>query len=339
MPARPFALTALLVAAPLAAARAERSLHHETVVDAPIDGVWAAFTTKEGTESWMVAQAEIDLRVGGTMRTHYDPKGKLGDPNTIVNEILSFEPRRMLSLRAVKAPENTVAARIMALGSTWSVIRLEAAAPDRTRVHVSSYGWGEGPEWDEAYRFFEKGNAWTLERLRQKFARPDAGKRDADVLARLSSLAGGEWIFENAREDGGVFRGRSVVEAGPDGHSLLMKGWLGDSRGMFFHALTQVFREPKTGAARFLNVNETGAVTEGGIWLAEPNRLVWNWQATALDGARTDYRVEMVFDKPDEYIFRLFNASAGDERPPIVTTRWRRVAEAPEVFRKLRSEN
>ena len=58
--------------------------------------VWAAFTTKEGQESWNVAHAEIDLKIGGKMLTHYDPAGRIGDPNTIENIILCFEPRRML---------------------------------------------------------------------------------------------------------------------------------------------------------------------------------------------------------------------------------------------------
>ena len=68
----------------------------EGMIGAPVDAVWAAFTTKEGQESWNVAHAEIDLKIGGKMRTHYDPAGRIGDPNTIENTILCFEPKRML---------------------------------------------------------------------------------------------------------------------------------------------------------------------------------------------------------------------------------------------------
>ena len=64
----------------------------EGVIEAPVEAVWAAFATKEGQESWNVAHAEIELKIGGKMRTHYDPKGQIGDPNTIENRILSFEP-------------------------------------------------------------------------------------------------------------------------------------------------------------------------------------------------------------------------------------------------------
>ena len=70
------------------------SLVTEGVIEAPVDAVWAAFATKAGQESWNVAHAEIELKVGGKMRTHYDPKGQIGDPNTIESRILSFEPKR-----------------------------------------------------------------------------------------------------------------------------------------------------------------------------------------------------------------------------------------------------
>ena len=55
------------------------------MIEAPVDSVWAAFTTKEGQESWNVAHAEIDLKIGGKMRTHYDAAGRIGDSNTIEN--------------------------------------------------------------------------------------------------------------------------------------------------------------------------------------------------------------------------------------------------------------
>ncbi len=44
-------------------------LVHEGVVKAPVDKVWAAFTTKEGLESWMAAHAQIDLKVGRRLET------------------------------------------------------------------------------------------------------------------------------------------------------------------------------------------------------------------------------------------------------------------------------
>src|SRR5262245_21869116 len=95
-------LAAMCSSAP---ALADRTLVAEATVSAPVAEVWKAYTTNEGFASWAVAKAEIDLRVGGDMRTHYNPKGVLGDDGTIVNRILAFEPERMLTMQNVKAPK------------------------------------------------------------------------------------------------------------------------------------------------------------------------------------------------------------------------------------------
>ena len=48
----------------------------EGVVDAPVEQVWAALCTREGLESWNVAHADVDLRVGGLMRHALRPQGQ-----------------------------------------------------------------------------------------------------------------------------------------------------------------------------------------------------------------------------------------------------------------------
>src|SRR3712207_5587081 len=83
----------------------DNRLVHAGLVAAPVKDVWTAFTTKEGQESWMTAHSEIELKVGGLMRTNYDPKGTVGDPKTIENMIISYDPERMLSIKVTKAPE------------------------------------------------------------------------------------------------------------------------------------------------------------------------------------------------------------------------------------------
>ena len=56
--------TIVLALAPLVGSAQEGApLIHEGIVAAPVAQVWAAYTTQAGLESWMVAHAEIDLRV------------------------------------------------------------------------------------------------------------------------------------------------------------------------------------------------------------------------------------------------------------------------------------
>jgi uncharacterized protein YndB with AHSA1/START domain len=139
----------------------------EGVVEAPIEAVWAALCTKEGLESWNVAHAEVDLRVGGLMRTHYDPKGQIGDPNTIENRILSLEPLRMLSIQVAKPPEKFPFKT--SIKSVWQVIHFEPVGPTRTSVKIVGLGYSTDPESTKLREFFDKGNAYTLKKLQERF--------------------------------------------------------------------------------------------------------------------------------------------------------------------------
>ncbi len=139
----------------------------EGIIEAPVEAVWAALATKEGQESWNVAHAEIDLKVGGKMRTHYDPKGVIGDPNTIENTILAFEPNRMLAQQVTgtpaKFPFND------AIRNMWTVIHFEDAGPGRTRLRIVGVGYGDDEESRKLRAFFDKGNDYTIKKLQAKF--------------------------------------------------------------------------------------------------------------------------------------------------------------------------
>src|SRR5438270_6021911 len=69
----------------------------EADLDVTVEKVWNAFTTGEGIKLMGVAQAKIDLRVGGKMLTHYSPNGVLGDEGTIENTYLAFEPMHVIA--------------------------------------------------------------------------------------------------------------------------------------------------------------------------------------------------------------------------------------------------
>jgi uncharacterized protein YndB with AHSA1/START domain len=139
----------------------------EGVIEAPVEAVWAALTTKEGQESWNVAHAEVDLKVGGKMRTHYDPKGILGDPNTIEHVILAFEPNRMFAQQVVHSPEKFPFKD--AIRKMWTVIHFEDAGPGRTRLRVVGVGYGDDEESRKLKAFFAKGNDYTIKKLQAKF--------------------------------------------------------------------------------------------------------------------------------------------------------------------------
>ena len=153
----------------ISGAAAADSITTEGVVSAPVAEVWSAFATSEGLRSWMAPHADIDLRVDGLMRANYKPEGTLGDGSTIVNRVLSFEPRRMLSMRVAKAPDDfPFPGAIMAM---WTVVYFDALPDAKTHLRVVSMGFTPDAESQKMRAFFERGNAYTLMKLQEKFAK------------------------------------------------------------------------------------------------------------------------------------------------------------------------
>ena len=154
------------------AANATDELVTEGTIAAPVEKVWEAFATKEGQESWNVSHAEIELKVGGKMKTHYDPKGQIGDPNTIENTILCFEPNRMMAIQCANPPMNFPYKD--AIKSMWTVLYFEDAGPSLTKLRIVGVGYGDDDESRKLRAFFDKGNSYTLKKLEEKFAKKAA---------------------------------------------------------------------------------------------------------------------------------------------------------------------
>jgi len=139
----------------------------EGFVNAPIAEVWRLFTTSDGFKTTGAAQAEVDLRVGGLIRAHYDPKGSLGDPETVVNEILAYEPQRMLALR-IKQPPASFPYRD-AVAGTWTVIYFTPSGQDMTHVRIVGLGYRDEAQSQAMRQFFENGNRATLDHIAQRY--------------------------------------------------------------------------------------------------------------------------------------------------------------------------
>jgi uncharacterized protein YndB with AHSA1/START domain len=138
----------------------------EVVLKAPPAEVWKAFSTPEGYKLLGVAHCEMDFRVGGLIRSHYDPNGRIGDEGTIENEILSFEPGRMLSIRVHKPPAK-FPFREETWKGTWSVITLTDLGDGRTHLRIAGLGYPDTDEGRKMRTFFRSGNAWVVSVLRK----------------------------------------------------------------------------------------------------------------------------------------------------------------------------
>ena len=137
----------------------------EATVSAPVATVWELFTTADGMKKWMAPKVDIELKVGGKIRSSYSPTGELGDDKTIENTIIAFDPHHMLSMRNTKAPEGFPFPK--AIAKSWSVIYLEEISEKETKVTLVSLGQGDDAESKEMRAYFKKANAGLLEKLKR----------------------------------------------------------------------------------------------------------------------------------------------------------------------------
>lgn len=159
-------LIALLATVMVTAVHAAEPQVTEGFINAPVAEVWRLFTTADGFKSTGVAHADVDLRIGGTIRSHYDPRGALGDPNTIVNEILAYEPERMLAIRIKQAPADFPYQN--AMRHVWTVVYLTPAG-SMTQVRMVGLGYNDDPESKAMREFFANGNRVTLDRMAKPY--------------------------------------------------------------------------------------------------------------------------------------------------------------------------
>lgn len=135
----------------------ELVLIQEFNINVPIDSVWTAYTTEKGWESWAVAIAEIDFKVGGIIRTNYNKEGKIGDETTITLHVRNYIPQRMITLQAeltknfpefMKADERDL----------YNVILFEEISPNKTKVISYGIGYKNNEKYMSLMKFFIQGN-------------------------------------------------------------------------------------------------------------------------------------------------------------------------------------
>jgi uncharacterized protein YndB with AHSA1/START domain len=162
-------LLSLVAVSSVAVAGDEVSFVNEGFVPAPIDEVWRILATSEGYKALGPALAEVDLRVGGTIRSRYRADGVLGDAETIENVILAYEPPRMIAIRIQKPPATFPFKE--AWKQPWTVLTL-TPVEGGTHMRAASLGYGSDEESLAMRRFFEAGNQQTIETLRRHFGAP-----------------------------------------------------------------------------------------------------------------------------------------------------------------------
>jgi uncharacterized protein YndB with AHSA1/START domain len=129
---------------------ADQAIKLEIILDAPVNRVWQAWTTRDGIKSFFAPDCDIDLRVLGKYDILFAPTAPVGLRGAEGNILLAIQEGKMLSF-TWDAPPTFPEIRKQ---RTSVVIRLVPITGNRTKLIFRQTGWGEGEEWKKAHDYF-----------------------------------------------------------------------------------------------------------------------------------------------------------------------------------------
>lgn len=162
---RIFLLTMFFAIRSCGALAAEKAIEAEAVVPAPVNEVYAAWTTVEGVKGFFAPDAVIELKPNGLYEMHMNPFAPPGARGADDMRILSLQENRMLSF-TWNAPPHLPEARKQ---RTAVIVRFVPISPKETRVTLHHTGWAEGGEWEKAHDYFTKAWPYVLGNLKKRF--------------------------------------------------------------------------------------------------------------------------------------------------------------------------
>lgn len=153
------------VGAPALAGQQERVLHHEVVIEAPLDVVWRAWTTVEGLRPISRA-SRIELIPGGRyewfLDLEPDERGRRGSEGSRIVYVVA---ERELVFDWTFPPDTPGLRRAGA--TTLVTVRFEPLTSG-VRVRLTASGWQSGDEWEQGYRYFDAAWGRVLELMKRR---------------------------------------------------------------------------------------------------------------------------------------------------------------------------
>ncbi|HXJ72968.1 MAG TPA: SRPBCC domain-containing protein [Candidatus Dormibacteraeota bacterium] len=164
----------------------DRVIRLAVEVAASPEEVWRTLTTSEGWKSFAVAFAQVDMRIGGMIETSYNPMARLGDPDNIKNEVVAYVPGRIMAIRCVQAPRDFKHKQeFFSTGTLFEIVPVEKS---RTKIIVTAVGYKQGEAFDDLFKKFRWGDAYTLDKLRLLFEKgapgPSSDNKDVQEFNR-----------------------------------------------------------------------------------------------------------------------------------------------------------
>lgn len=144
----------------------ELMLEQEIVIDAPVAELWSAYTTAEAWKKWVTPVVEIDFKINGTIKSHYDPNAKIGDKGTIIIHILNYIPHQQITMQAEIA-ENFPEFMKGEEKNLYSIVEFTPLDANSTKVSLYGIGYKNETQWHDLMKFFIQGNEMTLNNLKK----------------------------------------------------------------------------------------------------------------------------------------------------------------------------
>ena len=139
----------------------------ESIIHASPAELWKIWSTAEGFKMLGSAKCDVDFRIGGLVRSVYDPTAELGGESTIENQIIAYEPEHMVAFRIHQPPKGFPFPN--AWKSTWSVATMTDLGDGTTRLRLASMGYDTSEESQKMREFFSVNNAYVLKVLQAHF--------------------------------------------------------------------------------------------------------------------------------------------------------------------------
>ena len=134
------------------------------IVDTPLELVWDAYTTGEGWEMWAAPLAQVNLTIGGKIRTNYNPNASLEDSTTNTLTIVNYVPLKLLTLQA-DVTKNWPVFMQKDHKRLFNVIVFEEINERQTKVISYGIGYTTDPDYMELMNYFIPANEGLLNKL------------------------------------------------------------------------------------------------------------------------------------------------------------------------------
>lgn len=138
---------------------------HITVRGTPLQA-WRLVSTTEGWRAFMGVEGTVEAAIGGRFELMFSPELPLGQRGTEGCRVLAFVPGSMIAF-SWNAPPELPHARAY---NTWVVMDFSDAGKGQCHVRLRHLGFGQGGQWPDTIRYFERAWAMVLQAMQKHLA-------------------------------------------------------------------------------------------------------------------------------------------------------------------------